>query len=433
MPRTNSSPDQPATGTAAEPVTHGRQQIRCDGGSDTSPPPDADEPSTAADEVNTQESLRASRTMDPRDRLARFVERLPLAAGSFIGATALLIPYIAITAVTSVAANRGNALAVAADMFFTIVTFGAGERFVNGFVSVAAVSSLRNVRPSDYPSIEAELEASLSLLQAEPEAAILLLYVAGPWILYLGGRYLSRHYAMAETEGAFALAGATVATGTFPVLVVLGIVFQPPDLVRAVLFFGLVLPAVIGAIGGLSVYAFRHERTALSKGIGWLGVGVAILVSFVLSPWLPLSLDLAQRAAVAGMGVLAATSLTIEPTPVTVLIFLAAAAAAVLAGYARAWLARDAVDTRVDGVRLGASVVLGYLGAVVLLGAVLPLSRILLGVPVEAVATFATAQPDVASYLRIVLVGGVLFPLVCCSLGGYLGARSIEAGASDRL
>lgn len=402
-------------------------------GDDTTLTGDGSERSGPDGESGERERFRAPGEGDFRDRLEAVADRLPLAAGSFIGATALLIPYIVITVVTSVAADRGNALSVAADMFFTIVTFGPGERFVNGFVSVAAVSSLENVRPGDYPSIEPELEASLSILRTEPEAALLLLYIAGPWIFYLGGRYLARHYATAETPTAFATAGATVVAGTVPVTLVLGLLFGQPTLLRTVLLFGAVVPAVLGAVGGLSVYVFRREHVALSKGIGWLGVFVGILATFVLSPWLPYSLDLAQRASVSGMGFLAAASVTVPATPLTVLIFVLVALSAIGAGYLRVSLAREAIDSAIDGIRPGASVVLGYLGAVALLGAALPLTRILIGIPDDATRAFATAQPNVGGYLWILLVAGVLFPLICCSIGGYLAARSIEADSLQRL
>lgn len=390
--------------------------------------PDGGEGPRTADPADRR-SRQSAGDLNPRERLEALVGRLPLAAGAFIGALALLVPYVLITVVTFVAADRGDAVSTAADMFFTVATFGPGERFVDGFVSVAAITSLGNVRPADYPSVEAELDAAISLLQTSPEAALLLLYVAGPWILYLGGRYLSRHYAAGETPADVAVTGATVAAGTLPVTLVLGLAFSPPNLLRTVLLFGLVLPAALGAVGGLSVYAFRRETVSTSKAAGWLGVLLGVLATFVLSPWLPFPLDLAQRASIAVMGFLAAASLDVGITPLSALIVVLVALAAVLAGYVRTSLALDAVESSADAARLGASVVLGFVGAVALLAAVAPLSTIVIGLPAGATTAFATAQPTVVDYLRILVVGGVVFPLVLGTAGGYLAARDVGADA----
>lgn len=365
------------------------------------------------------------------DRVMDALDRLPLAAGGFIGAVALLIPYVVITVVTFVAADRGDPISVAADMFFTIVTLGPGQLFVDGFVSVSSITALRNVDPSDYPSVEAELDAAIDLLQASPDAALLLLYVAAPWILYLGGRYLSRHYALEATALGHALAGATVVVGTFPVVLVLGLAFSPPAVFQSLVVFGLCVPAVLGAIGGLSVYAFRRESAATSKVVGWLAVVLGVLVCFVLSPWLSFSLDLAQRFSVSAMVFLDVVSLSVGGTLLAVLILVLVVLSAGLAGFVRAYLARDAIESPIDGARLGASVALGYVGGVTLLAVVVPLSTIVIGTPGVGNA-LAAAQPTVAEFLRTVLLGGIVFPLIFGTVGGFLAARQVTQEPARR-
>lgn len=378
-------------------------------------------------ETAEPESGGAVERESARESAEGLIDRLPLAAGGFIGAVALLIPYVVITVVTFVAANRGNPVSVAADMFFTIVTLGSGQRFVDGFISVSSITALENVNPADYPSVEAELRAAIDLLQASPDAALLLLYVAGPWILYLGGRYLSRHHALDETPIGHAIAGATVVVGTLPVLLVLGLAFSPPNLLPSLLLFGIVSPAVLGAAGGLSVYAFRRESAATSKLMGWIGVILGVLITFVLSPWLPYPLDLAQRMSVSAMVFLDVASAAVGLSLLTALISVLVVVTAVVAGFARSHLGRDDIETPADGARIGASVVLGYVGAVALLAVAVPLSTIVIGVPFGAASDIAAAQPTVTDFLRIVLLGGIVFPLLFCAAGGYLAARQYLA------
>lgn len=378
-------------------------------------------------ETAEPESGGAVERESARESAEGLIDRLPLAAGGFIGAVALLIPYVVITVVTFVAADRGDAVSTAANMFFAIVTLGSGQRFVDGFVSVSSITALGNVDPTDYPSVAAELEAAIELLQASPDAALLLLYVAGPWILYLGGRYLSRHYALEESALGHAIAGATVVVGTLPVLLVLGLAFSPPNLLPSLLLFGIGFPLVLGAVGGLSVYAFRRESAATSKLMGWIGVILGVLITFVLSPWLPYPLDLAQRMSVSAMVFLDVASAAVGFTLLTGLISILVVVTAVVAGFARAYLSRDDIEEPADGARIGASVVLGYVGAVALVGVAVPLSTIIIGVPFGAASAIAAAQPTVTDFLRIVLLGGIVFPLLFCAAGGYLAARQYLA------
>lgn len=360
------------------------------------------------------------------DRIRARSAELPVAAGAFIGAIALVIPYVVITAVTYVAADRGSPIDVAASVFFTVVEFGSGQRVVGGFVSVTDISSLRNVRPSEYPSVEAELGAALDLLQTSPEAALFLLYMVFPWTVYLGGRYLARHYTPGESALDHARASATVVVGTLPTILVLGLVFSPPDLLGTLLRVGVVVPGLIAGVGALSVYAFRDVADATSKMVGWLGVALGVLVTLVLLPPLPISLDLGQRFVLSAAGYLATASLEVGFGGRGLLLTFGVALAAILAGFVRASLSADEIRTRTDGVHLGASVVLGTVGAVALLGAVVPLFTIVISTPFGTSAVFATVVPTVATYVGYVIVAGVLFSLGFGALGGYLAARYYE-------
>jgi hypothetical protein len=342
--------------------------------------------------------------------------------GAVIGGVSLLIPYAIIT-LASLLAIDDDPLGTAAGLFFTVVEFGSGASVVQRFVDAAGIGPLSAVNPSDYPSVEDKLDRALDVLTTNPDAALLLVYLLFPWALYLGGRHLARHYATGDTVTEHVRAGATVLVGTVPVTVVLGVAFSVDDLVTRIVFVGVIVPAVVGSLGALTIHAFDHFASFLSKIAGWAAVGVGIVLTFLIfTVELPgqLELEFLQKVLYALMAYLATVTFEIGFGDQGVFVFLAVVLTGLLAGFLRIQLGPESIADRVAGARVGASVMLGFLGAVALLGVALPLLSIVITLPFGASGLLAVVLPTLSDYGSMVLLGGAVFPVVLGGAGGYL-------------
>jgi len=173
------------------------------------------------------------------------------------------------------------------------------------------------------------------------------------------------------------------------------------------------------------------------------------VVAFLLLPLpeLPdgatLGLGLLDRIVVAVGAYLNAIQFNIGSHTQGRLMFVLAVAITVAAGFLRAWQARDEVRDRLDGARVGAGISFGFLGTVVLLlwafpmgtaltnlglstqvsgGAILHLvieeGAVASGPPSIDVPTIRSVT-SLSSYLKTILVAGVVFPATFGGLGGY--------------
>ncbi|WP_157526039.1 hypothetical protein [Halorientalis sp. IM1011] len=383
------------------------------------------------------------------DQIRNSLADLPLTAGAVFGAVAVLLPFGLLAGAALIFLDY-EPLAAAASLFFVVAGFGSGHEIVRTYLRGASFDSLSAVDPSDYPSVETELANTIDLLQTNPDAALLLLYLLGPFVLYIGGRYLSRNYAIDGDLVDHATTGTAVVAGAFPLALVIGVVFGVDDLIGGVLVAGLVVPATIGALGGLSVFAFDEDTGFTSRITGWLGVAGGLVVTYLLFDPVPDRAaaqlqEIQQQAAAAGadtvaeeltltvpqklVGSIAGFLSTVQFEPgfgsQGTVILLAVALVTLLAGFLRAYLDREVIATKVQAAKLGARIVLGYATGVLFLTILLPLSTIVVTMPFSS-RLFAAVLPTAADLPSIVLLGGVMFPAVLGAAGGYLSAMYLE-------
>jgi hypothetical protein len=381
------------------------------------------------------------------------LQQFPLRLGAALGAIAFLVPYLLITIAaywvyeeSPIPDPEMGAFDVGAEVFLTIVGLGSGERVVDFFIGMADVSvtSPGDVDPADYPTVEAQLEAVLPLLDSNPEVPLLLLYLVAPYVLFVSGRYLARHYAPSATALDRVLAGATVALGTVPVVLGIGVVFETFALVERVLFTGLFLPAAIGALGGLSIRFFDDHSAIVSTLFGWAAIALGVVVAAALLP-LPdlggaeLTPSFLDRLVVSLGTYLNAVEFNMGAHAMGRLYFLLVVAVTTAVGFVRTWRA-DPVGTRMDGARVGASIWLGFVAPVALFLWAFPMSTALVDVFVtnnglslvsglegEAIGGVGRvlvptieAVVDVDSALHSIAVSGFVFPAIFGGIGGYL-------------
>jgi len=400
------------------------------------------------------------------------LKRYPLKLGSALGAVAFLIPYGLLTLATFWAWEQspgqdtsvepggwevvqGSAswseLDVSAELFFSIIELGSGGAVVDLFRRSAGVAPPSGVDPSDYPTAEEQLDPLLDLLafDAIPDVPLLILFVLAPYILFISSRYLARHYTPGESYFEYAFAGATVTIGTGVVALLLGLVFPVTNFAGRFLLAGILIPGLIGAIGGLSIWAFDDHSALVSSLTAWttmaLGIGVAMLLVPIPDLGLPdgasLNLAILDRI-VLGLGAyINAAQFNPGSHAMGRLFFLLVIVLTTGAGFVRAWQARDSVADRMDGARVGASIFMGFLATIALFLWAFPMATVLvdlslsgsqftgwfLGVEGEAIDG-ATGAPiltietvtSVESYFRAIFVAGLVFPMTFGAIGGYL-------------
>jgi hypothetical protein len=409
----------------------------------------------AAHQQGTQrrESQGSRRGAESGSGFVAVLQQFPLKLGTVLGAIAFLVPYLLVTIAaywvyeeSPIPDPEMGAFDVGAEVFLTIAGLGSGERVVDFFIGMADVSvtSPGEVDPADYPTVEDQLEAILPLLDSNPEVPLLLLYLVAPYVLFVSGRYLARHYAPSDATLDRVLAGATVALGTVPVVLGIGLVFETFSLVERVLFTGLFLPAGIGALGGLSIRFFDDHSVIVSTLFGWAAIALGVVVAAALLP-LPdlggaeLTLSFLDRLVVSLGAYLNAIEFNMGAHATGRLYFLLVAAVTVVVGFVRTWRA-DAVENRMDGARVGASIWLGFVATVALFLWVFPMSTALVDVFVtnnglslvsglegEAIGGVGRvllptieAVVGVDSYLHSIAVAGFIFPAIFGGIGGYL-------------
>lgn len=207
---------------------------------------------------------------------------------------ALLIPYLLLTLGSYIPLQREE-FGIAAELYATIVGFGPGERFVDLFIGGSDISALANVDSSDYPSVATELDAVVGTLRGQPEALLLPLYVFAPLVCYLGGRSLAKKYASGDAVVEYVRGALALPVGAFPITLIVGLAFGVEALGGAVLLGGLFVPLLFGALGGLTVYAFRDFSWGVSKAYGWLAAVLGLVVAIALFPLMmpgPISFEL---------------------------------------------------------------------------------------------------------------------------------------------
>ena len=404
--------------------------------------------------------------------LVNELKRYPLKLGSALGAVAFLIPYGLLTLATFWAWEQppgqdtsvepggwevvdGSAswseLDVSAELFFYIVELGSGGAVVDLFRRSAGVAPPSEVDPSDYPTAEDQLDPLLDLLafDAIPDVPLLILFVLAPYILFISSRYLARQYTPGESYFEYAFAGATVTIGTTVIALLLGLVFPVTNFAGRFLLAGILIPGAIGAIGGLSIWAFDDHSALVSSLTAWatmvIGIGVAFLLVPIPDLGLPdsasLNLALLDRI-VLGLGAyINAAQFNPGSHAMGRLFFLLVMVLTIGAGFVRAWQVRDSVADRMDGARAGASIFLGFLATIALFLWAFPMATVLvdlslsgsqfggwfLGIEGEAIDGAAGASvptiesvTSVESYFRAIFVAGLVFPMTFGAIGGYL-------------
>ena len=400
------------------------------------------------------------------------LKQYPLKLGTALGMIAFLIPYGLLTLATFWAweqppgenyeplGERGwqyvggseswGELDVSAELFFHIAELGSGEAVVDLFRRSAGVARPSEVDPSDYPTAEDQLEPLLELLalDAVPDVPLLILFVLAPYIIFISARYLARHHTPGETPFEYAVAGGTVTIGTLIVALLLGLVFPVTDFAGRLLFAGILIPGLIGAIGGLSIWAFDDQSALISTLTAWTVIALGIALAVVLVPvpdlGLPdgagLNLSILDRL-VLGLGAyLNAAQFNPGSHSQGRLFFLLVVLLTIGAGFVRTWQVRDRVADRMDGARVGASIFLGFLGTVALFLWAFPMATVLVDLDLQGggffwflaveagaieggagvlVPTIETVT-SVDSYFRAVFVAGLVFPMTFGAIGGYL-------------
>lgn len=384
------------------------------------------------------------------------IQEYPVKLGAALGAVAFLVLYVLITVAvywayeeSPLADPKMGPFDVGAEVFLTVVGLGSGQRVVDFFIGMADVDvrSPGEVDPSNYPTVEDQLGPLLSLLDSNPEVPLLIVYLVAPYALFVVGRYLARHYSPSETTLDCALAGATVALGTLPVVFVVATAFETFALLERIVFVGLVFPAGFGALGGLSIRFFDEQPAMVSTLFGWGAIAAGIVIATAVLP-LPalglgdggLDLSLLDRL-VLGLGmVLNVLEFNVGTHLQGRLLFVLVAAVTVAAGFLRTWRVEEPIDHRMDGARIGASIWLGFVATVAVLLWVFPMSTVLVDVSlsgdlvglvagiegdaVEGLGSVAVptvqAVVDVDSYFHTIAVAGFIFPAMFGGIGGYL-------------
>lgn len=371
---------------------------------------------------------------------------LPYGRGAAVGILSLVVPYVVVLAASLTVLSQ-RAADAGTNVFFMLVGFGPGDRIVDIFVTGSTISGLGNVRPEEYPDVQAELERTLDVLTSTPEALLLGVYVLFPLLLVLGGRYLARSFAVEDDLLAHAVAPIALLAGTLPVAVVLTAAFQVVQPGTRIVVVGVVLPLLFGLAGAMTVYGFRHVNWFPSKAYGWAAGILGVLLTGLLYP-IPsgagISVDPIQQFILGLHGYVATVSLGTGLSPITgafgapsgatqltsfglggglgFLLVLVTFGLVVLAGFARVYRNDRRILPGLEAARVGASIVLGFLPLVALVGIVMPLLLVVAGGPLGIGSILLGTSPNVSAYTSLLLVGGTLVPLALGGAGGYVAA-----------
>lgn len=374
------------------------------------------------------------------------LKALPLLVGGILGALAMLIPFGLLSVVTfvtneqdvpinsdgdivsrNVADSTMGPLDVSTEALFEFLQFGSGERVRDLFLA-SADTDLSTVAPADYPTWDTELQTLLPLVRNSPEIPMLVLYIIAPYILFVSSRFLARHYAPGQEPLDYVKAGVTLVVGTLPIVLILGLAFNVTDMMGAVLVGGLVVPVVIGALGGLTIYGFDDHSTLYSTLFGWATILLGVVIAFLLSPFSTGSggspdLETTQQFVVGLGGYLSTMRLDIVDGSEGQLLAVAVVVTILGAGFLRTWMVKERVTDETDGARVGASLFLGFVRPMALL--LWAFSMIVVFVDFELGSLFSVGLIDSVvsgsgDYLTAILIAGVALPMALGAAGGYL-------------
>jgi len=366
---------------------------------------------------------------------------LPLEVGAVLGAVVVAVPYLVLTVVVTVFhernvvvdAGEAGVLDVGAEIVLSLFSFGSAARIRDWFVFAADVD-LAAVDPADYPTVSEELAATLAFVEGAPAALLLVLYLVVPYLLFWSGARLASKQAPGETAVDHLNAGMTVIVGVLPVVFVLAAVFTVVDFGTKVAVGGIVAPLVFGGAGGLTAWAYGGSlRTSRLLGVGAILVGV--LAALVLVPQASAArFSMADRLTFGLMGYLEVSQFSVGSETEIRVLFVVAVAAAVAAGFLRAWSVRGSVPNARSGARYGASIAYGFVWSVAVLLWMVPVFFILTGtVPVGFGETNALNR-SLAGYRNAIVLAGIVMPAITGAVGGYAAIwyRNREEGRSRR-
>lgn len=400
---------------------------------------------------------------DTTDTGGQFLEQMgqfPLKLGAALGALAFFIPYLLVTIASLWTYEESpttdpelGAFDVGAEVFMTVAGFGSGDRIVDLFIRMADVdvTSPGEVDPADYPTVEDQLGPLLSLLDTSPEVPLLILYILAPYILFVSGRYLARHYSPSSAPVDLMVSSMSVVLGTLPIVFLVGLVFNVFAFLERLIFVGIFVPAIVGALGGLSIWLFDEQSALVSSLVGWLSIGASVAIGALLLPLPNLELDgsslalsFLDRLVVALGSYLNALNFNMGAHNQGRLFFIIVALVTIAAGFVRTWRLDTEGRSRMYTAVAGSSIWLGFVATIALFLWVFPMSTIFVDVGFESALfggsdTSLTIQSGaidgsaggapiptiervigVNSYLNSIIVGGFVFPAIFGGIGGYI-------------
>jgi len=387
-------------------------------------------------------------------------KQLPLKLGAALGAIAFLLPYVLVTIATYYVYEQSPAafvqqadigsemsqLDVSAELFFLVLESGPGALII-GIAEQIAGANLANVDPADYPTVEDELGPTLDLLANNPEVPLLLVFIIAPYILFISSRYLARNYAPSNDLIDNVSAGATVTTGTFVIGLIIALVFPVTSVGSRIIVAGILVPALIGAFGGVTVWAYGDKSTLVSSLVGWGTIAGGILASALVLPLnlsgdVDVTLSVLERLIVGLGAYLNVIQFNVSTAGKGRLLFLILAVLTIGAGFARTYYVRNKVSDRMDGARIGSGIFLGFVTTIALFLWLFPMSTVLVenltmtapfggGNAISqagaSLPLFVGSEPasivavgSFTQFVNAVLIGGIAFPMTFGGIGGYL-------------
>lgn len=274
---------------------------------------------------------------------------------------------------------------------------------------------------------------------ARPQPASLgILYLLPPLLLFAAGKVVVWSHEDPLTLPDSALAGAALAVGYLPLMVVIALLAPGPDPVRPDLVLvvglaGIVYPVLFGALGGLSatVYSVAERRAGIAYGAGafFLTLLGTFLASFLVLPQLG-DADLVVRVIVSIATMLGAHAFSLGGSPAGVLPYLLAGVVVLAAGFLRVWLGGP-TDSPVAGFAKGLTIATTYLLLLAVLAnlvAILATNYIIEDLQIGFVGaqlletTVVDRLRTVGEYVNLVLIGTIAYPLVLGGAGGAVAA-----------